>query len=921
MRTAFDISLPGRGRIRGEGDVETGAAANYDGTVDFKCDDLALLEHWAGPAAPEFAKRFASLADAFSDQSLALAGHVEASAVSVAGRDLKISFGRSTLSGSLAFTSAVGADRGRLYADLSSDSLDLGALPTGEATAALLGDLDLKLSLKANALHIGRVNDAEVESGSLTLKLAKGGPAVTLDELSLADLGGASLEAKGAFGPSGGSLAGRLRARALRDFASLIARVAPGDWSGTLVEQADALSPAALAFEARGNGTGGTSLTVDTLKMSGTLGQTQATFSLEPAAEAGRQLMTVSLESPDSGALLRQLGLKRASGASGKAHVALQASGSWGAGYDLDATGVLAGADMSGRGRFLPEAKGDEARLFGSARLKSQNVSPLLSALDLAPAGGVIGPVEANAEVTLRGDRWTASRLSATIAAVKASGGFAYEPATPTDVAAPTPLAAAQGQDTLDEAVAMAGQAQSPPELTGQLTIDRLSAGKLFALALGAPQPVRLGSIWSDAKFAPMPLSPPAAEIKLSIGAVDTNEGLAAQSLSTTLRFDKGRLDLDDLAVKIAGGAASGRLTLRRDRDNATLTGALAAEGLALARPGLSGRVGGSLEFASTGRSVAALMEGLAGNGTAEFAGLNLAGSDPAALDRVVAKAQESEAPLDEMNVAYAMENELGKASLPIPDGASPIAVTAGKMKIGPLSIARARGEATLSASLDLSRLTLETQLTLVSPATGLKFWSTPAPAVTVTVADALETRKRRLDVSALSAGLATQAIARESDRIANLEADIRERAFFNRRLKGERFLDRRAAEMEAWRVEQERLKSLAEREGAEKAAARAAAEKAAAEKAAAEKAAKEKAAAERAAAAEKAIAQPEIPPDLSPAIIAKPPAADGAPAGRDQLGAAASSRAEAPMPPAKPKPRPAPEPAAPVVPNSGGFY
>ena len=178
------------------------------------------------------------------------------------------------------------------------------------------------------------------------------------------------------------------------------------------------------------------------------------------------------------------------------------------------------------------------------------------------------------------------------------------------------------------------------------------------------------------------------------------------------------------------------------------------------------------------------------------------------------------------------------------------------------------------------------------------------------------ETRKRQLDVSALSAGLATQAIARESDRIANLEADIRERAFFNRRLKGERFLDRRGAEIESWRVEQERLKSVAEREAAEKKAEETAAEKAAAEKAAVDKAASEKAAADRAAVAEKAIALPEIPPDLPPAVIAKPP--DGSPPRGDQLGAAASSRVEAPMPPARPKPR---SDRAPADPTQSGLY
>jgi membrane protein involved in colicin uptake len=171
---------------------------------------------------------------------------------------------------------------------------------------------------------------------------------------------------------------------------------------------------------------------------------------------------------------------------------------------------------------------------------------------------------------------------------------------------------------------------------------------------------------------------------------------------------------------------------------------------------------------------------------------------------------------------------------------------------------------------------------------------------------------------------LASQAIARETDRIAALEADIRERAFFNRRLKGERFMDRRAAEVEDWRVEQARLKGLAEHLAAEREAA---AEKAAAEKAAAEKAAEEKAAAEKAAsekaAAEKAALQPELPPDLPAdgAPILKPPTASGDSSGRaDQLGVNAPP-AVAPAPPVRPKPRTPAERAAPADPTASGLY
>jgi hypothetical protein len=203
--------------------------------------------------------------------------------------------------------------------------------------------------------------------------------------------------------------------------------------------------------------------------------------------------------------------------------------------------------------------------------------------------------------------------------------------------------------------------------------------------------------------------------------------------------------------MKVAQGSAAGRMTLRRDKGTATLTGAFSAERLAVVRPGFSGRLGGTLEFASSGQSVEALIEGLAGSGTAEFAGAALARSDPAALDRVVAKAQAPDALLDETNLGYAFGVELAKAPLPIPDGPTPVALTSGTVKLGPLSIALPHGEATLGARLDLRRMALENRLALGTDAAGLQFWSGPPPSVVVTVEDALETQKRRFDVGVLS--------------------------------------------------------------------------------------------------------------------------------------------------------------------------
>jgi hypothetical protein len=923
LHARFGLSLPGHSRLSGEGDLETGAAGKFDGMINFESENFALLSNWAKPDIGRFAANLAQLGEALADRSASFSGHIEASGVGLSGREMKIALDRSTLNGSFAFTRPVNADPGRLYVDLSSDLLDVDALPSVEAGKALLGDLDLSLSLHAKTLHVTHVNDAEIDSGSLALKVVKSGPNITLDRFSIANLGGAFLDAQGATGPDGFAASGHLRADRLLDFALLAARLTPGDWSQTLIERAALLSPTALAFEAHGRSLAAAAPTLDSLKASGTVGRTQATLSLGPRANDDRQVLTVSLDSPDSSALLRQLGLSGANAESGRGHIALEASGAWGLGYDLDATGALAGADLSGRGRYLPAAPADRARLFGSIKLRATNVAPLLASFGLQPAAGMIGPVDAAADLTLRGDRWTVSRLAATVAGVRGSGNLVYQPVASAQDTEATNPAAGRSEEAVGAAAGIAPK-PSPAEITGDLTLDRLPLGDIFALALGAPQPAKAGTRWSDANFAAAPVKPPPIAVRLDLATLDLADGLSSHGFSAMLRLDNGRLELDDIGMNLAQGEATGRMTLRRDKETATLTGTLSARRLAIARPGFSGRLGGTLEFASTGQSAAALIEGLAGAGTAQFEGAALARSDPAALDRVVVKAQAPDALLDETNLAYSFGAELAKAPLPIPEGSTPLALTSGTVKLGPLAIALPHGGAAASASLDLRRLALETRLTLASDAAGLKFWSGPPPTATLIVEDALETQKRRLDVAALSAGLASQAIARETDRIAALEADIRERAFFNRRLKGERFMDRRAAEVEDWRVEQARLKGLAEHLAAEREAA---AEKAAAEKAAAEKAAEEKAAAEKAAsekaAAEKAALQPELPPDLPAdgAPILKPPTASGDSSGRaDQLGVNAPP-AVAPAPPVRPKPRTPAERAAPADPTASGLY
>ena len=269
--------------------------------------------------------------------------------------------------------------------------------------------------------------------------------------------------------------------------------------------------------------------------------------------------------------------------------------------------------------------------------------------------------------------------------------------------------------------------------------MDRLRLADFAALALGPAQPAPAGRIWSEAKFAAPPFVLPPAALRVNIGALGGTGGLAAQDFSANLRLDKGRVDLEDIAVRLDGAAATGRVTLRRSGEIATVAGVLSVEPVPVRRTGFSGRIGARLEFASTGRSVAALVAGLAGGGMADFVGASLARSDPAALGRVVATAQAPDAQIDETNIAFQLGIDLDKGPLAIPDGPKPLALSAGMLRLGPIAIAQAGAEAALTASLDFAHPALETRLQLTSPATGLKFWSGPPPSVLVTVEEGLE--------------------------------------------------------------------------------------------------------------------------------------------------------------------------------------
>jgi hypothetical protein len=816
----FETGLPGKGHLLLSGALELGAAAKFSGHMEAQVGDFGVVRDWAGAGEPELATRLSALSQTFRYSGASATGDITASSVGFSAENLKLIVDRSTLTGAVAFTRPVAGDRGRLFVALRSDALDIDAAPNLEASAGWLDDFDLKLDLEATKLRIAQVGQSTVDSGSLVLRATKTGATFSLDRLKLDDLGGATIEARGESSPTSRWATLRLDAAHLRDFATLVARIAPGRYSRMLVDRADALSPAKATLEARREGPAlDGPFPLDFLKAEGEAAQTRFSLKLSNApAPVGAVAADLSLDSADGADLLRQLGAKPLGAPSGRAHLTVSASGRWEAGFDARLEASLAGAALNWRGRFVPVPTiHDDRSLFGAATFRSENVLPLLSIFGLAaPSAGTMAPTDISSDVVLRGVEASLPGLTGTLAGAKIVGNLVWRPPV-----APIDDAVLGADVALARSIAGEASAGTPAQISGAVSVDRATLGALLALQLGAPTPVKSGGTWSDAPFAPALFKPPPMDIRLRIGALDLGEGLPAQNLAARLEMDAGKFDLDEIALDVAGGHASGRVTLRRDGPTAVFEGKIGLESIGVERSALRGRLGASLAIAGAGQSPSLLVAGLVGDGQVTLGGASIPRMDPNALGRVVAKAQTLDAAIDETNIARSLTLELDRQSLTLPDGPAAAVLSSGVLRVGPLTLDEPGGRAAVTGDFDLRSLSLAIRAVFDEARAG-KFWTGPPPSATVLIRGALDAPSRQIDVANLSAGLATQAIARETDRIAGLEADMRERASFNRVLKADHFLEGRAAEIAAYEAEQAQLKSEADRRRVEASALKA---------------------------------------------------------------------------------------------------
>ncbi len=788
----LNAALPGRTTIAATGKLSTRPTVAFEGMASLASEQPATLLAWWYP------ERERTQLAPFD----ARAG-IEASASGLVLSDLDARLGDAALTGDVAWTPTRSERNARLDIGVAADQVPIDQLVAlGRLAAGGEGEdagTDVVLRFTAD-----RVLGQQASAEGVDVAASLVGGTLTVERFFVRDLAGARVSAEGAVrdvatAPDG-SLQGRVSAERLDGLADLVGSLAPGSAAAEmLATAAPVLVPASLDANVTAARVGdGTNARIE---LRGNAGGSSVDAALSFAGRVDRWHqasidLALDMSGPSGVRLMRQLGfdVPDVPGA-GVGRLAGSLHGVPEDGLDLSLDGALGTTTVRLSGEAtLPELAPPTA-LFEVA-LASEDVGPILAlGGDLMSDLLASTPVDLVAEAAVEGSRVTFRDLAGTVDGERVAGTVSV--------------------DTAAEIPAVRGEIA-----TGSATLEGL-----LDLALGpgtTAMPIVPGrNPWPEAPFGPTFLDGIDTDLEVSIGAVETTEGLPdLDGMRFALRSSAAGIGFDGIDAGFAGGRLGGSLVVKRDLEGQaavsgtlTLSGADAAT-LAWRRgdlPVVTGSFGTDLEFNASGRTVAGLVSTLAGGGTFQVTDGVIRSFNPQAFDAVIRAADAGQAmPEDRIRAVFTDNIDAGALPFERIEGAYTLA--AGVLRAPSIVVASEAATTTGSAVLDIGRRRLESDWTIAVAAAGD---GASPPQVDVLFRGPISDPERRIDATTFSSWLGIRAFEQETERVLVLQADILERELLSRQvLRTREAADRRA------RAEEE-----ARRRAEEEAAARAAAE------------------------------------------------------------------------------------------------
>jgi len=718
---------------------------------------------------------------------LSLDADVIASPTLVAMRNLKFVAGKASVTGAWRYTPPEGAERGRFEAQIAADGLDLGSLPdAGDLSSAIAG-LDVGLTLDARRVRVGDGTDV----GRLGIRLAAGADGIAIEALDIAGLSGATVKASGRIGASGdGRIDGTLDAARAAPVLVLLDKLGVGGGIATALPSGLREGPLRMTLMASGAGAGDARrVAVD---VAGTASELSFGGTLTLGGERGGTLddLALDINAPEAAGVVRRLGFVPSESAAilrglpslGPMQASVKLARRDAATRDLSVSGTVSGVKLTTEIPLQIRADGKAAAEPARLSIATADAGPLGRRIGLILEEGRAYPLALTMSVAGNGEVWRVG------------------------------LAGRAGEEPVKGEFAVGGDGRV---LDGVVEVDRASLPALASLfSLGPVPAARAGTLWPATRFAAAPDIPFGGAVVIATKVLDLGAGFTTGPTRLTLMpvADGVTIAVDPAAFE--GGKLAGALTLKRQGGNASVSGevgldAVRIEGLTRLAPGtgLTGRVSTSLRFGGSGESIAAIVANLAGGGRLAASDVALRRFDGEALQRVAVAAVNDPGALDARRLASRVSASLDAGAFAARPIDVPLTASAGVLRLTSLTMEAPGAVWQGSVALDLKTLALDASGILVSR-TSPSGWTGQPPQASAAWRGSVLSPRRDVDASAFANGLAGIQLLRELERIESFEADARERAAHNRRLKAER--EQRAAEAraaeEARRAEEARL-------------------------------------------------------------------------------------------------------------------
>ena len=670
----------------------------------------------------------------------------------VAVDGLKAEIDRKALEGRVAYRFATAAAPARLDAALNGSELDFDrGLALGSALFASTsferpGEVAL-------ALDVGRASYSGIEARKAQAVLTYDHSGLKIERLSVADIGGASLDASGRLDNAAdawrGSVALSVAAPRLDGITTLAERFLP-QASDAIRRYGPRVAPlkvnARLDLEPRpGNATGGR--TAAKLKLDGTIAGIDVNLDSSGAGDISDPAAAVMhiggrLDAPDGRALASMVGLDTFANADSRpARITFVADGTPKRAFRVD--GKFAGTDLNASAAGTVTLSGEGA-LDGALRAANTKLP--------RRAGSVAVPADLRAHLVIDGHEVAVTDLTGKVAGAAVKGGLTFG---------------------LGE----------PLQVNGRIETDQVDAGELFAIIAGAPPSASGGrsTEWVAEPFGRPTVPALEGRVEFRTANAQWMAGVATKDLAGTIKFEPSGFALADVTGRMADGRLALRVEVRRERaglslrSHVKLTNADMPVLLAGAlRPPAAGRISLEADLEGQGLSPASLVGSVTGAGTMTAENIEVSGLDPGAIDAVI-NALEFDRGLasNPGRVTQIANSGLDAGKLKIPLATAPIVIADGRAQVAKVSASAQNTDISGSISLALADWQVDARLTMTAPPRK-NAPTAERPVMAVIVKGPLAAARRSVDVTNLVGWATMRAVDQEAKRLDEAEKERR---------------------------------------------------------------------------------------------------------------------------------------------------